>query len=40
MIDTLLAIMFGVIVLGFSVIIILMVIFLGKLIWDYITDNF
>lgn len=40
MIDTLLVIWFGVVVLGFSATIVIMVAFLAKLVWDYITDNF
>ncbi len=40
MIDTLLTIYLGVVVVTFMVIIILMPIFLVKLIWDYIFDNF
>lgn len=40
MIDTLLTVWFGVVVGTFTVIIILMLIFLAKLVWDYIFDNF
>lgn len=40
MIDTLLAVWFGVVVGAFTVIIILILIFLAKLVWDYIFDNF
>ena len=40
MIDTLLTVWFGVAVGAFTVIIILMLIFLAKLVWDYIFDNF
>lgn len=40
MIDTLLTVWFGVVVGVFTVIIILMLIFLAKLVWDYIFDNF
>lgn len=39
MIDTLLTVWFGIVVGAFTVIIILMLIFLAKLVWDYIFDN-
>lgn len=39
MIDTLLTVWFGVVVGAFTGIIILMLIFLAKLLWDYIFDN-
>ena len=40
MINTLLAILFGVTVLGLTATTVLLVIFLMKLLWDYIFDNF
>lgn len=40
MINTLLAILLGVMVLGLTATIVLLVVFLAKLLWDYISGNY
>lgn len=40
MINTLLAILFGVMILGLTATIVLLVVFLTKLLWDYIFGNY